>query len=89
MAAVVTYDVDARHVEVKNAMKEKGYSDFWTHNGQSYNLPNTTLYKPTATAATALADIKAVAAAYRVRLERALALDVGNWDAIPGDPHAR
>jgi hypothetical protein len=88
MAAVITYDVSGKQIQVKDAMKKKGYSDSWTYQEKGYNLPDTTLYKKDANAATALADIQAVAAQVQVRLERALALDLGNWEAIPGDAHS-
>ena len=88
MGAVVTYDVSSRHVDVKNGMKNRGYSDHWTANGATYYLPNTTLWKDSATVENALADIKAVCAALQVRLERAVAVPSFPWAAIPGQPHS-
>ncbi len=88
MPAMVTYDVSGKQIQVKAKMKEKGYSDEWVYDQKTYYLPDTTLWKKDGTAATALTDIQSVAKGLQVRLERAVALDLGNWEAITGDPHA-
>ncbi len=86
--AIVTYDVSSKHAEVKRAMRARGYLDSWTSEGQTYYLPNTTLWKPDADAGTARAEIEAVAKQLQVRLERAVAVQHTPWSAIPGIAHA-
>jgi hypothetical protein len=86
MGSIVSYDVSARQTEVKNDMIARGYADSFTWEGKTYYLPYTTLWKKDATVQTALADIKAAAAAQRVTLERAIALPEDPWAGIPGIP---
>ncbi len=65
MPVIITYDVERTtstiHTEVKNAMKDLGYSDHVPINsGGNVKLPNTTLVKENATpeqATTALQDV--------------------------------
>jgi hypothetical protein len=88
MEAVVTYDVSGRQTDVKNNMIGRGYSDAWKSSNVTYHLPNTTLWKGNvASLDTALADIKAAAAACGVTLERAVAFSSTPWAGIPGLPH--
>ena len=90
MNTLLTYDVNKKHVEVKKAMKAKGYLDFWTSKSVVYYLPETTLWKnDISSAKTALADIKAVAIKLEISLERAVAINwsPSDWEAISGIPH--
>lgn len=88
MAAVISYDVSSRHVEVKALMLQQGYFDSWIAEGVRYNLPNTTLYNGNAEPAQALAAIKSVTQQLGVTLQRAMALTMTTWDGIPGWPHS-
>lgn len=87
MEAVINYDLNAKHSEVKREMQERGYHDSYSDNGVTHNLPNTTLWKPNTELATAMADIKAAAVKFGATLERAIALSLGSRSAIPGKPH--
>ncbi len=90
MNTLLTYDLNNKHDEVKTAMKEKGYLDFWTVKGMIYYLPNTTLWKnDISSAETAIADISETANDFGVILERAVAVNwtPSDWKAIPGIPH--
>lgn len=88
MEAVINYDVNAKHIEVKKEMKDRGYHDAYADGGVTYYLPNTTLWKPNTELATAMADIKAAAAKFGATLERAIALSLSPRNAITGKPHA-
>jgi hypothetical protein len=85
MKTLLTYDVSDKQTEVKDAMLKIGYEKRWTSNNSTYYLPNTTLWKNEISPSTALADIRAVTNGLKVRLVRAIAVDFGNWDGIPGD----
>lgn len=98
MDVLLTYDISTRHTEVKAAMRQKGYADNWQASSQTYNMPNTSLWKKNITAATAVADMKQAIQALNVgqnyysqiRLERCVAVnfdDSTGWAAIPGDAH--
>lgn len=87
--AIITYDVSGKQPDVKAEMKKLGYSDNWTHAGQLYSLPETTLWKSSAEVQAALSDIQSVATNLGVRVERAVALPHAGWTAIPGLPHSR
>ena len=97
MNALITYDINIRHTEVKSAMKAKGHFDYWTANSQTYYLPNTSLWKNGITPQTAKADMQQVIqslnynqpANKQIRLERCVAVEWTNWDAITGDPHSK
>lgn len=85
--AVINYDLNLKHSEVKREMQARGYHDSYVDSGVTYNLPNTTLWKPNTELATAMADIKAAAAKCGATLERAIALSLDNRNAIPGKAH--
>lgn len=88
MDAVINYDLNAKHVEVKKDMQQRGYFDYFTENGRTYYLPNTTLWKKNTDLATAMADIKASAAKFGATLERALSLSLAERVAEPGKAHS-
>lgn len=73
---VLSYDINKLHTDVKTAMKAIGYLENWKHynNGLSYQLPNTTLWKPNTTSDQAIVDIKTVCSKLSVTLEKALAV---------------
>lgn len=96
MRSMITYDVSKKNTPVKDAMKEKGYLDYWKANEKTYYLPNTTLWKKDVSTATALQDLKDVVNAInaketspfnKIRLERAVAVDCSQWSAIEGDSY--
>jgi hypothetical protein len=97
MNALITYDITIRHTEVKSALKNKGYFDYWTSNNQNYYLPNTSLWKNDISQETALADMQQVLqslnynqpANNQIRMERCVAVPVNPWSAIPGDAHRK
>lgn len=73
---VISYDVDSRHVDVKNEMKKLGYADTWKYQTEvkTYSLPNTTLWHSNKSSDEAIADIKFVCSRLGVKLERAIAV---------------
>jgi hypothetical protein len=86
--ALVTYDVSAKQIEVKQKMKDRGYHDHWESNGSTTYLPNTTLWKPDADEVTARNDIQSVAILLGVTLIRAVAVPHSPWAGIQGQPHS-
>jgi hypothetical protein len=97
MNALITYDVSNKQPEVKKGMKDLDYLDYWTLDRKTYYLPNTTLWKRDASAATAIADMKKVIFSLnekiikkdeKIKLERCVAVDFTTWDAIEGDKHS-
>lgn len=74
-AVLISYDVNAKHTDVKQAMKDKGYYDNWYYDhNPTYYLPNTTLWHKSKTSDQAIADIKSVCAILLVTLEKAVAI---------------
>lgn len=86
MAILITYDVPAKHVELKKEMAKLGYTKTITHDGSVINLPNTTLYHPSNTATQARTDIQQTTAALGIKLERFVGTAWQHWAAIWGDP---
>lgn len=94
---LVSYDLSRKkHGKFKEAMKEKGYLDYFMYNNETYYLPNTTLWNPKKTTASALKDVddvirdinRPLATSEKIRLERVIAVRfTEDWNAIPGDPH--
>jgi hypothetical protein len=97
MNALITYDITIRHTEVKSAMQDKGYLDYWKDNSQTYYLPNTSLWKKNTNPETAKADMQQVVQTLnynqptnkQIRLERCVAVPANPWSAIPGDAHGK
>ena len=95
MDAVITYDINKRHAEIKSEMKKLGYSDKWVIDKKTtYYLPNTTLWKENTTLAKALDDMKSVIAKLNktnilnpIKLQRCITLSADPWNGIQGDPH--
>jgi hypothetical protein len=87
MAVLLTYDVNSKHGEVKNTLiNSYGYAKsirgtvLNTNTAAETDLPNTTVYHPTKSAATACSDIVAVTASLSVVLEKYAAFEVtGTW----------
>lgn len=50
MKVLITYDINRRHDDVKNALLESRFRDHWvTENGDTHYLPDTTLWHPNLT----------------------------------------
>ncbi|GEN75168.1 hypothetical protein [Chryseobacterium hagamense] len=71
---LISYDVDMKHSEVKNAMLTLNYYDGFRQDGESYDLPNTTLCHQAKSSDQAMADIKKVCSDLKVTLEKAVAV---------------
>ncbi len=86
---LLTYDLkedrlhESKHSQVKNSMKALGYYDAWTHNNVTYTLPNTTLFKD-GSVSQAKAELLSCATAV---VERFVAVEFSNWEAIKGEPY--
>lgn len=91
---LLTYDLQedvlhpSRHYEVKDEMKRLGYSDHWTFNQKIVTLPNTTLWK-TGSVTQAKNDLINCAKKFGAVVERLVAVEFTNWDAIEGKPYGR
>ncbi|TNF48826.1 MAG: hypothetical protein EP305_04445 [Bacteroidetes bacterium] len=94
MGVLLNYDLKDQHTPVKNAMKEKGYQDYFefykTVDGvegkKRIKLPNTTLYHGSKTAASARDELMAVAKTKNSLVEFILATsfdpDVTPWASL-------
>lgn len=81
---LISYDVNKSHVEVKNALKEKGYMETWKETNAStvYVLPNTTLWHNKKSTDEAIEDLKAVCVSLLVKLEKAVAIRASEFVGI-------
>lgn len=79
---VLTYDVNSKHVEVKNALKAKGYMDRVQLNTASYTLPSTTLWKQNGSTDQAISDIQVVCKPLGVVLQNAVSVLASDWKAL-------
>jgi hypothetical protein len=69
MGVLVNYDLDGKHTPVKDAMKVKGYQDYFEFHEivkgvrikKRINLPNTTLYHNSKSASTGRDELISVA----------------------------
>ena len=95
MNTLITYDVSRRQPEVKKALKNLNYLDFWANNHITYYLPDTTLWKKDIEQGDALKEMKAVIAKLnqgqpvynQIELERCACVNVDLWAVIPGKQH--
>jgi hypothetical protein len=78
---VLTYDVNSKHVEVKDALKAKGYMATVSLNNTSYVLPSTTVWMQNGTTSQAITDIKAVCNSLGVKLQYAVSVIATDWEA--------
>jgi hypothetical protein len=74
MAAILTYDVSGKQLEVRSEMLARGYVDRATSSSEGRAPAGRTLWKGGIAWATALEDIAAVARKVRVRIRRAVAV---------------
>lgn len=70
---LISYDVNSKHSEVKNALLALNYSDYFFQDGRN-DLPNTTLFHQSKTSDQAMADMKNVCRNLYVTLEKAVAV---------------
>ena len=85
-ATVLTYDVSAKHAAMKSELVALGFHDV-LQSSPSCNLPNTTLYHPTATCNQARDAARDIAVRLGITLERCFAAEFSNWAGIEGLPH--
>ena len=87
MAIIITYDVPSRHVQLKQAMFNMGYTDRIAHNNRYIYLPNTTVYHGNKTSEQALNDLQVICGQLNIDLERCVSTQWGpDWAAIWGRP---
>jgi hypothetical protein len=87
MESIVTYDIPAKHRELKKAMFALGYKDQipGIKNCKIIYFPNTVLYHASKTAEEAIDDVKATCKSLAVELERCVATKWDDWYAICGE----
>jgi hypothetical protein len=97
MNILITYDIEEKagsgsekNTAVKNAMKANGYLDYFTVENPTtiYYLPNTTLWKKDISSTTAKDDLLKAAKNSGATVERLLATQFVNWEAIPGKKYS-
>ena len=76
---LISYDIDRNHVTVKSAMKTLGYMDRVTVGGNTYALPNTTLWKNQTSTDTALSDLQRICRQTGTTLEKAITVLGTEW----------
>jgi len=80
MTIFITYDVNNKNTEIKEALIKKGYAETWIDNqGGSHQLPSTTLWKSNTTTKQGFVDMKDVADSLNISLEKAIAMEVNSW----------
>lgn len=87
MNVILTYDLSGENYPVKTEMMKNGYQAIFVYNGNTVNLPETTLFHPSKTPNQAIEEIQRVARDHGVRVTRAIATerDGTNWQAIAGE----
>jgi hypothetical protein len=96
MNVLITYDIDKRHSEVKQALLRMRFSDRWTSNNITYYLPNTTFWANLPTAEKgkelfheAIAELnQGQTNENKIKIERFMAVVFTSWSGIPGIPHS-
>jgi hypothetical protein len=77
---VLTYDVSDKNEEVKDALKELGYSDAWqnlsTH--KNYHMPDTTVWHASKEVSQVIKEIKEICDDLDVILKKAFATLTAN-----------
>jgi hypothetical protein len=92
LAIIVTYDVPAKHVALKQLLFSRGYTEVIQHfqDGRYLNiyLPNTTVFHSTKNASQGREDLKECSTSLQVKLERCISTQWGpDWAAIFGEPY--
>lgn len=93
MAIIISYDVDAKHVELKKLLLEMGYQDRLTgygckETGGLWYFPNTTFYHQTKSTAQARDDVRSLCQQLRISLLRCVASTWGDPNGDCGQPHS-
>lgn len=98
MKILITYDINRRHPEVKNALLDEGFKDFWkTKEKTIHYLPNTTLWHPNLTG-----PVEAKRIFFKIidnlnigepqdniiTVSHFVAIEMGVISGIEGEPHA-
>ncbi|PJJ64052.1 hypothetical protein [Chryseobacterium geocarposphaerae] len=76
---LISYDVNTKHSEVKNALLALNYSDYFILDGKRYDLPNTTLFHREKSSDQAMADLRRVCSNLYVTLEKAVAVKASEF----------
>ena len=72
---LMTYDINHSHSEVKNALLQMGYQDFWIDRWSTRrDLPNTTVKHKAKSTDQAINDLRAAARNAGVTLQKAVAV---------------
>ena len=97
MNSLVTYDVSTGQTEVKDALKEISYLDYWVNDSVTYTLPETTLWKKNARPSKVVQEIKSVLETLnkdiplkknKIVLERCVAVKFDLWAGIEGEEYS-
>ncbi len=87
MNVILTYDLSGANGPVKTTMMNNGYSKTFVYNGNTVNLPETTLFHPHKSPNQAIEEIQQAARIHGVRVTRAIATERDGvaWQALPGE----
>jgi len=86
MAIIITYDVPSKHMELKEALLNKGYQDqIPGKTCKTIYFPNTTLYHSSKSASAAREEVKAECKTLNITLDRCVATKWDDWSAICGE----
>lgn len=81
--AIISYDLDKAHDLVKQTMIRRGYLDNWRVNNQTYDLPNTTLWRSETSTDQILDDLKDCARTNGATILRSVAVLGSQWVGHP------
>lgn len=84
---LISYDVDGKEPQVKEALLRIGYYDGFKLEEKVYYLPNTTLWKANTKTNIAKADLNSICSSLNVKLERFVATEFMRVSAIQGIPY--
>jgi hypothetical protein len=88
MSIVLNYDLSSNQKEVKAALEELGYSDYYYYNSNPtrYYVPHSSLFHRSKSPEAAISDLNGVCSALRIKPTRAIATKMDDHFAIPGQP---
>ena len=78
-AALISYDIPHSHAAVKSMMKDKGYYEHAYYSPKTYQLPNTTLWRPDTSSDQAMQDLQETCRSLNVTLEKAVSVLSAEW----------
>ena len=87
MAVLLTYDVFARHSELKEALLAKGYQSQWSHNGFPLILPYSAVWCKGTDPPTAVMELRAICKTLGISLLRCVAVEFSSSFGIEGEPY--